>query len=715
MIGREPMRVFIVTVLLGFAACRCRDQGLNTLTAQLKVPAVVDCGPVRIGSNSTVAVSVENTGATAFEDVTWLAKEPFAAEGPARLEPGPHEFSLTCQPSVIGQVEGQLTVQTAGGGGVVVGLRVEGVPTPECHASAACHLSQWNEAAGRCVDLPVADGAGCELTDACLVDAHCISGRCVGQAKDCDDHDACTVDLCESTGCVHQPLSCQGDGVCQVGACDPAHGCIQVPGPDGVPCGPLRTCTAAQVCIGGSCQVRDPPDDFVCAEASPCQAEGRCSGTECVQPAATVLRPSWTVGAPQPDGGPPEAWSDLLATPSGALTTSSYFMSAPVVGINSAKPLTLVQAGRRCIHWAGGLVCGDYPGSVVAGVSLIDPTTGAIKWTYSTVSTQLPQFALPSVQVFLARLAVLDAHVLAVLFESRTLDANGVDPRCRRFGLVTLDEQGHPRSATLIEHRIFEVCTHPHSYGVAVDVSGNLYLAFSPSEVDNPASAIQGTTLFSYSPQLELRWQVDAPLVIGGELAVAKDHVFHERSSTVWSARTGATEGVLPVPFGFGVISRDVILPSPVEGATDVWAVDVRTLSGRWRQSLGFVAGGPVHVGSMATSFGSRDVALAFTGDAANRSLTAVDLGSGGVLFNCPIELPERPAQSALTPGQLAVMSGPRPVSLGFPECDLCDPRWARTRNTFSTYSIPGLSSVAAPWPGAWGGVDHDHREDPVP
>jgi hypothetical protein len=117
----------------------------------------------------------------------------------------------------------------------------------------------------------------------------------------------------------------------------------------------------------------------------------------------------------------------------------------------------------------------------------------------------------------------------------------------------------------------------------------------------------------------------------------------------------------------------------------------------------------------MTTSFGTRTVALAFAGDAANRRLTATDVATGASFFSCPIDLPERPVQSALTAGQLAVMSGPRPLADGTPECDHCDPRWARTRNTFRTFTLPGLAPVDAPWPGAWGGIGHDHREDRSP
>jgi hypothetical protein len=324
-------------------------------------------------------------------------------------------------------------------------------------------------------------------------------------------------------------------------------------------------------------------------------------------------------------------------------------------------------------------------------------------------------FAGPSVDLFLARLVALSEDQLAAVFESRTNNPDGSDPRCRHFGVVTFDPQGHRLAVAMINHPLFDTCNHPHSYGVAADTSGHLYFAFTPSQTDNPATAMDGTVLMRYSQSLGLDWVTVEPGLVGGELAVAHGTVFHERASRVWSAATGLPLGDLPVPFGFGVVASDVILPAPAEGATQAVGVDPTTLALKWNQPLPGAAGGPISLATMQTSFGPRTVMLAFTGDAGARLVSGTDVANGASLFTCPIDLPERPVQSALTPGQLTVMSGPRPTVDGFPVCDQCDPRWARTRNVVRTWSTPQLTPAVAPWPGAWGGIGHDHAEDPVP
>src|SRR5438445_785318 len=44
--------------------------------------------------------------------------------------------------------------------------------------------------------LTCADGDDVSCADPCLVQLHCVSERCVGEARDCSDGDACTIDAC---------------------------------------------------------------------------------------------------------------------------------------------------------------------------------------------------------------------------------------------------------------------------------------------------------------------------------------------------------------------------------------------------------------------------------------------------------------------------------------------------------------------------------------
>ena len=56
-------------------------------------------------------------------------------------------------------------------------------------------------------------------------------------------------------------------------------------------------------------------------------------------------------------------------------------------------------------------------------------------------------------------------------------------------------------------------------------------------------------------------------------------------------------------------------------------------------------------------------------------------------------------------------MLGTEPIGMGWPVCDDCDPKYARTRNTFAWLPLPGLSPSAAAWSGAWGNEGHSHHE----
>jgi hypothetical protein len=703
---------FALTVIPG---CSCRLPTLTRLDDVVRVPAVVDCGSIWLGQSATVSAAIDNVGRAEVAPVHWsIADDAFVvADAPARLSVGESLVSVRCTPTRAGVVQSALVLEAAGSTLSIV-VTMAGVTTPSCSPSDDCHQATFDFARGRCLETPLDDGATCAAADQCLTGGTCQAGRCVGTARSCDDHDACTIDVCQpEVGCVYLPRTCEGDGVCHVGSCDPVAGCTTQLADDGTPCGAVRTCVAAQVCIEGRCVLRRPPDGFICAEESPCNAAGHCRGDVCVQPPEQVMAATWSLDVPELDGGPAEAWSDLLVSADGGVTVSSYFMSVPTLNINRA-PVRLSASARRCIAWRDGLVCADFPPGVLAGVSLVD-AAGRLRWTYSAVLTDLPYFAQAGVEVFLARLVAVRDDQVAAIYESRL--SRPTDPdRCRRFGIVTLDLAGRVVAAAMIEHPLFDRCTHPHSYGVASDTDGNLYFGFSPSDVDNPATAIEGTVLMRYSPQLTRDWVTVEPSLVGGEIAVARGTLLHERASRVWSTETGQAKGDMPVPFGFGVVARDAIFPAPLPNATEAMAIDPVTLAARWVQPLASpAAGGPVHLASMRASYGQRTVLLSFTGDASARRLSALDVPTGAALFSCPIDLPERPAQSALTAGQLTVMSGARPLVEGLPECDQCDPRWARTRNTVRTYLAPQLRPASAPWPGAWGGIGHDHREDPGP
>lgn len=715
MIDRSLLRRGCLSLLLA-SGCTCHGPELEPVATFIRVePARVDFGRLVIGQASARTVEVINSGKAAVDGTWSLRGEAFLSDdaNPSRAPVGSTVMVIRCAPQSAGVFDGELKIALAGFQPVVVPLACEGVPVPECVASGPCHVSEWSVTAGRCVEHDQPEGSSCQATDVCLLNATCRSGRCEGTPRDCDDDDPCTADTCHpSRGCEHSgSLQCPGEGTCRVGHCAPGVGCELVDAEDGTPCGPLRDCTLADVCIAGACVQRRPPDGFKCSPAGPCAAAGVCRNDFCAPVATTTLQPSWTLNVPQPDGGPPEAWSDLFADRDGGLTVSSYFMSPPRLRANGSLPVDLTQAARRCIDWLGWVVCGDLPAIQTAPVSALEPSTGQPVWTWAGAGQVIPEFVGPTVQFFTARLAVLSENELLALYESRTLTPEGADPRCRTFGMVVIDRQGQGLRSLFITDPLFSVCDHPHSYGVAVDAQSNVYLAFTPSGGDNPATSLTGTTIFSFTPALQQRWRRYVAGLSGGELAVAEGLLFQERSQEVRSTQTGDVVAVLPAPFGLGVVGQGTAVATQA-GSQQLQTLATATTMPRWQRTLqGTLGRAPLTVASWDSPWGPRDVALAFTTDGAQVLLEATELLTGATAFVCPVALPEVPALTAITPGGLGVMLGTMPISAGWPVCDDCDPKYARTRSSFGWIALPRLQPSSAPWSGTWGNEGHSHHE----
>ncbi|MDP1824612.1 MAG: hypothetical protein Q8L48_15255 [Archangium sp.] len=698
------------------AGCNCTEPILDPVLSFIRVePGQIDFGRLVVGQASARNVEVINSGKAPIDGTWSLRGDGFLSDdaNPSRAAVGSTLMTLRCAPQAVGLFDGQLEVALVGLAPITVPLACEGVPVPECTPSAPCRTAAFDLVAGRCVEQDQPNGTSCAAGDVCLLDAVCNSGRCEGTPRDCGDGDPCTSDTCHpSRGCEHTgPIACPGEGVCRVGRCAPGLGCELADAPDGVPCGQARSCTSADVCIAGACVRRDPPDGFECVPTGPCGDAGYCVNDVCEPGPLFTLASTWSLNAPQPDGGPPEAWSDLFADRNGTLTVSSYFMSPPRLSANSAMPVTLTQTGRRCIDWLGWVVCGDLPGNQSSPVSALDPTSGQIVWSYSSAAQVIPEFAGPSAQFFTARLAVLSENELLALYESRTMTPEGADPRCRTFGMVVIDRQGQGQRSLFINDPIFTVCDHPHSYGVAVDAQSNIYLAFTPSGADNPATSLGGTMIFSFTPALQLRWRRFVPGLVGGELAVADGVLFQERSAEVRLTQTGDVAAVLARPFGLGVVGDGTAVTTQA-GSQTLSTLATRTSLPRWQRTLtGTLGRTPLTAATWASPWGPRDVALAFTTDGAQVRLEGTELLTGAAAFSCPIALSELPAMTAITPGGLGVMLGTVPVGSGWPVCDDCDPKYARTRSSFQWFPLRGLSPSSAPWSGAWGNEGHSHHE----
>lgn len=701
--------------LLG-AGCSC-DPRLQPVPAFIRVePTQLDFGRVIVGEARVQVIEVVNSGRAPLEGSWALTGEGFSTDDglPSRAAVGSTQMTVVCAPDHVGLFDGVVRIALAGFEPVVVPLACEGVPVPECVPSAPCRSASWDVAAGRCVEQLVADGASCEVSDVCLLEPTCHAGRCEGRLRGCDDGDPCTADACHPVrGCEHLgPIACPGAGPCRVGRCVAGQGCALEDAEDGTPCGQLRTCALADVCVAGQCVQRQPPEGFVCAARGPCGAEGRCVARTCVAAAPTPVAPVWALDVPQPDGGPPLAWSDLFADRNGDLVFSSYFFSPPRLAAQTSQPIDVMQSARRCLGWLGWVVCGDLPALATAPVSAIDPATGQVVWTFTGAATLIPQFVGPSTQFFIARLAVLNENELLALYESRTM-VDGVDPRCRTFGMVVLDRRGQALRSRFLTDPIFQTCDHPHSYGVAVDARSNLYLAFTPSDVDNPASTLTGTTIFAFSPALQPRWRVHVPMLAGGELATGDGLLFQERSAEVRSTVSGAVVATLPAPFGLGVIGEGVAISAPTDGGALLRALGTTALASPWqpRPLSGAAERAPLTLARWSSPWGPREVALSFTAQGGQVLLEATEVLTGAAAFTCPVQLPGLPTMTALSDGGLGVMVGTAPGTPGAPLCESCDPKYARTKSGFALLPLPGLELSTGGWSGAWGDEAHSHHE----
>src|SRR5262249_11994727 len=73
---------------------------------------------------------------------------------------------------------------------------------PPASPKTSCHQSGFDADAGECVVSLLPDGTACP-DDPCLLGGACHGGVCQGAPRDCDDHNACTLDSCGDQGCLH--------------------------------------------------------------------------------------------------------------------------------------------------------------------------------------------------------------------------------------------------------------------------------------------------------------------------------------------------------------------------------------------------------------------------------------------------------------------------------------------------------------------------------
>ncbi|PZR04324.1 MAG: tenascin-X [Archangium gephyra] len=735
-----------LSLLMAALSCRdCRDPNIAGVTGalrfeptELRFDAVYADGVAR-----TRDVTLINEG-RATVDVKWTSlAAPFASELPTRLVPGANTVTIQFTPTAPGRFSQRLGVQFDDGSGsnreelneqgATLDIAAVVRETPTCTASSACLTARFDLLRETCVEDPVEDGTTCDSDSLCLVNPRCEAGRCVGTARTCEDNNKCTIDVCYPlTGCEFLPAPpCPGDGLCMGGTCDPQTGCNMTPREDGALCGTTgesESCTEVKVCIEGACVVRDPPDGYVCAEASPCSVEGRCVGDVCVKATPpTTLQPRWSYDARfdfDPDAGTfyPPGLHDFVLEPGGEMSLSGFFGAPSNLRANTpaAKP-TPMGTSRRCILWGNRYVCADYPSFPNGQVSGIDLATGDTLWTFN-MRTARPDFLAIAPVMFLARLVVQGSDRLAAVFEGYPTDDNQ-GTQCRRYFIAVIDAQGNLVQAQHITDPLLDQCNHPHPYGVAADALGNLFVAFSPTLSPQAPLVPDDTTLImSWSRDGVFRWKRTNTGMRGGELAVARGLLYAEYTSSVVEATSGIPVFSIPTELGRAVTSNSRLIPAPMEFGTTLSGYEAGQSTLRWTRQLPdqwTFWSDQLRLARWQTSKGQRTIALTWLQRgslvAPEFALYGVDVQDGSEAFVCKTYLPvirTPPQLFEVANGSLGVMNGAMDFDDASPACNKCDPPLAGSSGSFFSISTPTLSVADEPWVGTFGGAGHDHREN---
>jgi hypothetical protein len=705
-----------LAVALG-AGCR-EEPPLVGVVARLRLSEEAVAFPATyVGIAREATVRVSNAG-RASVDIAWTQVEaPFTVEGlPARLGTQEAEVRLRFAPRESGQFTAALTGTSPNGGTVTLTLTGEGLAIPACPTPVSCHSSAFNPRLERCVETRLEDGTPCDPGNECLMEATCTAGVCKGRERTCNDGNACTTDVCNPLdGCGAVPAPpCPGDGVCQVGVCDPATGCGLAKAPDGIFCGPKRGCDEADVCVDGACVERNLPDGFVCARATPCQAEGRCRGPVCERPAPTVLTPDWTFDS-MAQG---RELHDMMVWSDGNVTLTGFF-ETPVLDAAGTTQVSARSTARRCMLWNDRLLCMDLPQQ--GQVSLLEKSTGAARWTF-TLADERPDIAQQITTLFMARLAVMAPDRLAALFEAYPAGSDN-STLCRVYFLVVLNAKGGLVSAAKLTDPLLSECNHPHPFGLASDTKGDLYLAFSPT-VNTGAPLMPGapTLVLAYSSDGVERWRRTLPMG-GGELGTVRGLLLPEKASTALRTQDGTEVGTLPV-LGRAVATREVLVPSPagtsvnpdagVIISTQLQGYTVPGLAPAWTYELeagqSFATKELRLAETVPDGSGTRETqVLTFVADGTTPTLLGVRVQDGTEAYRCPLGYTPRsvPQLFELGPESVVMMDGAN-------TCGECDPPFAYSRPRFQRFPLRGLKPAQAPWPGTFGGPGHGHHENEV-
>lgn len=750
----SPALTHALVVLVALAAgCRgCGAGGTVSARGVVELDPSSLTFPLRtVGASPEQQAVVRNLGRAPLR-VTWsVLAEPFSAEGlPEVLPPGDTVFTVRFRPTQAGHFTATLEAQPEGEPPVRLSLLADAREVPRCADPGPCLVARFDVETESCHSRPLPDETPCPGASECLREAGCRAGLCVGDARKCDDGNACTTDVCNPlVGCESLPAppcpTPQGtepdaeDGVCQMSVCDPKLGCTVRRVADGTVCrGGSTACDGADICVSGECTRQAAPDGFVCAEASPCQGQGVCLAQVCERPPARQV--TWdfmrdTRGEAGDGPGGRNTLHEFWMDEEGRMTLAGWPYGTPV--LDATEPTRAVVAtsrARRCLLWEGRHACGDFPAENARGrpeaglVSVLDAATGAPRWTFSLREARLDlaqAFVSNLNLLFVTRVASLGRDRLLALYEGYPVETPQGELGRRRYVAAVLDANGALVGATLLSDPLLDRSDHPHPFGLAADRVGNSYVAFSPvassPDLDGltPASP---TLLVSFNPEGRLRWKQTYDFT-GGELAVGSGLLLPERAGEAYSTTDGLRMGAVEGPGRVGIAPGRVVLP-PVEGGLTLSAVTAPMLGPAWEAPYTLPEGHTFSTRRLALARWQprREVdRLVALGVARSRPplaessvLVAVELEGGREAFVCRLQEPDLGGDRLGEVHRLHV-SGERLGVMDATTTQGEDPPFAYGQARFTRYRVEGLTDAPVAWSGEFGGPDHDQQEDPPP
>ncbi len=183
--------------------CRCSPGVIQVTPGQLIAdPPSLALPATFVGQQSTAEVTLTNVGGSRAE-VELTIDAPFTLDlARLELERGvSQQLVVRFAPEQPGSFNGRLYA-----GSLEIPITGEALATPACTANGVCLEAHFDFEAQQCVATRRPEGIACESLCAT---GTCVTGTCVGQLKNCDDSDACTIDACgEAQGCLHTPRVC---------------------------------------------------------------------------------------------------------------------------------------------------------------------------------------------------------------------------------------------------------------------------------------------------------------------------------------------------------------------------------------------------------------------------------------------------------------------------------------------------------------------------